>query len=88
MDPRDRKPIPHLPKPFSRPSIDITNEKRREWQWINPKFIKENDILPDMGLIQEVINLTPTDNIIRIVGTSTTNDFEADKKVWAFSRKP
>lgn len=87
MDPRDRKPIPHLPKPFHRPRVEIP-EERREWQWIDPKYIRNNDIIPDMGLIREVINLTFTNNIIRVVGTSTTNDFEADKKVWAFTRKP
>lgn len=86
LDPRERKPIPHLPKPFNRPSVEVTTQNRREWQWILPQKIKQDDIVVDMGLIQEdAINLGVA---VRIIGRAKTTDFEADKKVWAFSRKP
>ena len=85
------EPYKHkLPPPFERPMIEIS-AAGREWQWVAPEQIKENDIIPDFGRIKEVKIyevLDPREAVIKIVGAGKTETFQHDALIWAFTRKP
>lgn len=91
------RPKKTLPPPFERPKIDIS-AAGRSWQWVLPEHLKENDIVPDMGLVESV-HVWSDPLQVRIVARGGTKDFPVfdfskdflnptPTKIWAFTRTP
>lgn len=47
--------MPHIPKPFSRPAIDLTpGGAKKQWVTTKPEFIRPGDIVRGEGLVQAI----------------------------------
>ena len=54
---RTGRPSKKLPKPFSRPRIEIGGSSKvvkKDWQWLNAFELAEDDIIAGEGLVQEI----------------------------------
>lgn len=75
-----------LPEPFSRPKIEIS-EVKREWQWVLPETLIKNDVVPDLGLVKKIEYDEFGGIYTTIHAANGVRDFNADVKIWAFTRK-
>lgn len=44
--------MPKPPKPFSRPSISLGSDKKREWQHVPVEELVEGDVIADFGELE------------------------------------
>lgn len=49
-----KKPMKNLPKPFSRPAIEIGVTIKRSWQTVPAQSLKVGDLMPDWGEIVSI----------------------------------
>lgn len=71
------------PKPFSRPSIDLTRPDRA-WREVRAESIVLGDMLAELGV---VMTITPGDRTVLLEGPEKSRTFERDRIVLAFVRQ-
>jgi hypothetical protein len=54
--PNRGRPSKKLPKPFSRPRIEIggSSTEKKDWQWVNAFDLEEGDIIAGEGVVLEI----------------------------------
>ena len=72
-----------IPKPFSRPGIDLSSGAKKEWKETSVYYINEGDIIVDYGLVEKKIKIS-LDEIEFVFSSGTTARFESGKVVKAF----
>lgn len=70
-----------LPKPFSRPSIDLSKAKRA-WQNAEARLLSVGDIVPDRG---EVVKVTVSENVAIEFFSGNVEFYKPAEEVWAFT---
>jgi hypothetical protein len=73
------------PKPFQRPSIDLSksnNVAKREWKDVKLVNIAIGDIIPGLGIIQDIIS---TGESITVIGKEKSFTLPKDKTIFAFA---
>lgn len=74
----------NLPEPFQRPKIEVS-AAGREWIWVTPDKLSKNDIVSNMGLVDEVIE-DSEGSLLKCRGM--TRKIPTGQTVFAFTRKP
>lgn len=74
---------PKLPKPFSRPSVDL-DRHTKVWRDIYPEDLDDGDLVVDCGTVEEVI---PGENYVRVLFINgRVKDFGLNDQIRAFTR--
>jgi hypothetical protein len=81
--PSSEPPKKHKPAPFQRPRIELGAVKR-EWKWVLPSEVHKGDIVPDFGLIEDIIPRN-SEGYVFIAGRGKSDYFDPDIRIWAFT---
>lgn len=63
------------PKPFSRPSIDLTSH-HREWRYLHPSDVRSGQTIAGVGVIKEVHQGTGRCVVVNLLGISHSLPYE------------
>lgn len=71
------------PKPFSRPSVSLSDGAKKEWREVRVREVKVGDLVVDYGLVEELLS-TSFEDVAVLFASGATVYFDSDRKVTAF----